>query len=471
MSLYVPKSKRNIWFDNKNFILNGKKNNRIKAILTPHAGLKYSGQIAAEAYSQIEWNNYDQIIMLSTHHSSGNYLPKSSRFYLEEYKKLFNLNDLNLGLQKDDSKFTKEHSWLMQMPFLPETKPICIILIGDYNPNLSTIINNKINDKTLLIVNTDLLHCDGQFVACPPNIDEFNRNTINTIINFGTDFETNSMCGTNAVKIFIDIARMRNFKQIETKYTTSREIEPIGTSVGYATILFESEQLGGKEKINLLEIPRRIMEMGKLWSTTNRNIGSLVQLFKTQYTWDGLPQKYGIFVTIEKYGKLRGCIGTFNLLEVGESIANRTLMSAFKDNRFNPIEKTELLSLTYKVNFLKKPRIIYPNKNQIPLDSIKISGFKFGIKEGHGITIYFGNRSATYLASVLVESFKIKNLEDLKIRWNELKESLFKKSGSITRLITKIESYYCKEFNEQETLDLSMSGGFKRFKVKVKKLY
>ena len=50
----------------ENFLidLKGNKISQIKAIMVPHAGLTYSGNIAQWAYKQIDWNNYDKIILI-----------------------------------------------------------------------------------------------------------------------------------------------------------------------------------------------------------------------------------------------------------------------------------------------------------------------------------------------------------------------------------------------------------------------
>ena len=46
----------------------------------------------------------------------------------------------------------------------------------------------------------------------------------------------------------------------------------------------------------------------------------------------------GIFVTIEKHNKLRGCIGTFDLSgNIYQKIIDYTYKAGFEDSRFKPI--------------------------------------------------------------------------------------------------------------------------------------
>jgi len=72
-----------------------------------------------------------------------------------------------------------------------------------------------------------------------------------------------------------------------------------------------------------------------------------------------LKKRVGTFVTIEKNGQLRGCIGTY--LPIRENIAEEVIYNAIaaatEDYRFGPIEKKELSSLSYTVYILNEPEL------------------------------------------------------------------------------------------------------------------
>lgn len=200
--------------------------------------------------------------------------------------------------------------------------------------------------------------------------------------------------------------------------------------------------------MNLLEIPRLTLQY-YFDNHKNLNKNKILDEMEKIYEFEKLNEKYGIFVTIEKNGKLRGCIGTFDLTSnLGRTIADKTLDSAFNDSRFKPIEKNELDELTYKVNFLSKSEIIYndSDKTDIQIYNLIKNDIIVGV---HGITIYFKNSSATFLASVLTDDFKITNftLDD----WNTISSSLRKKANGIGNII-KIERYKCQEFSEDNKL-------------------
>ena len=70
-----------------------------------------------------------------------------------------------------------------------------------------------------------------------------------------------------------------------------------------------------------------------------------------------LNKKAGVFVTINKNGNLRACIGTF--LPTEKNIAKETIANAnaaaTKDWRFGPIKKEEFPFLKYEVSVLSTP--------------------------------------------------------------------------------------------------------------------
>ncbi len=67
-----------------------------------------------------------------------------------------------------------------------------------------------------------------------------------------------------------------------------------------------------------------------------------------------LNEKAGVFVTIEKNGKLKGCIGTSQPTQknIAQEIINNAIAAATKDYRFGPISEEELPDLSFIVYVL-----------------------------------------------------------------------------------------------------------------------
>lgn len=73
-----------------------------------------------------------------------------------------------------------------------------------------------------------------------------------------------------------------------------------------------------------------------------------------------LNQKSGVFVTIEKNGELRGCIGTYlpTKENIAEEVIHNAIAAATEDYRFGPIKEKELPELLYKVYILSEPELV-----------------------------------------------------------------------------------------------------------------
>ena len=73
-----------------------------------------------------------------------------------------------------------------------------------------------------------------------------------------------------------------------------------------------------------------------------------------------IEKRAGAFVSIKKYGKLRGCIGTFLPAQktLAEEIFYNAVSAAAHDGRFEPIEEGELSRLVYSVDVLSTPEPI-----------------------------------------------------------------------------------------------------------------
>ena len=109
-------------------------------------------------------------------------------------------------------------------------------------------------------------------------------------------------------------------------------------------------------------------------------------------TEDVMNEKRGVFITINKQGRLRGCIGYHNNdIALYELVPDRALAAAFGDPRFQPLDKSELDDITIKIS------VYLTNVYQID----DISEFEMGV---HGIIMYKNGRGATYLPEVPIEA-------------------------------------------------------------------
>jgi len=106
-----------------------------------------------------------------------------------------------------------------------------------------------------------------------------------------------------------------------------------------------------------------------------------------------LKVKSGTFVTLNKKGSLRGCIGNLIPSEtIIESVKRNAINAAFHDYRFDPLTPKELDDVEIEVSILTEPE---PLKYEDPADLIS------KLKPGEdGVIIRCGASRATFLPKV-----------------------------------------------------------------------
>src|SRR5450830_1409912 len=138
---YVLKMQVEDYLNNANFL----DINNIKALICPHAGYIYSGQVAAYSYKQIINKKYDSIIIIS---------PSHSEFF--DYVSIFDGDAYStpLGRVNVDKKRSK---------LLTESSPFIPVVIGSQTRQNIHGIGKAIGkafkgENVLVIASTDLSH-------------------------------------------------------------------------------------------------------------------------------------------------------------------------------------------------------------------------------------------------------------------------------------------------------------------------
>ncbi|MDD3776045.1 MAG: AmmeMemoRadiSam system protein B [Actinomycetota bacterium] len=163
--------------DIKGFLSNSKYHNLsgIKALISPHAGYIYSGQVAAHAYRQIEGGGYQLALVIAPSHSEYfNYIsiyPGSSYATPLGYLEIDRKNSEKLAGQSRLIQFSarghqQEHSLEVQLPFLQVVLgdiPIIPMVMGNQDPSLVQELGQALGevfaaDNILIVGSTDLSH-------------------------------------------------------------------------------------------------------------------------------------------------------------------------------------------------------------------------------------------------------------------------------------------------------------------------
>ncbi|MGI6669936.1 MAG: AmmeMemoRadiSam system protein A [Acetivibrionales bacterium] len=142
--------------------------------------------------------------------------------------------------------------------------------------------------------------------------------------------------------------------------------------VGYAVARFiPGEELAGRSLLDKLESldKERLDEIRKMEDPYVSLARKALEMYVTNSTVIDVPdvlphemtsRRAGVFVSIKKSGRLRGCIGTIFPARnnIAHEIIHNAISAGTEDPRFSPVEENELDSLEYSVDVLGEPEAI-----------------------------------------------------------------------------------------------------------------
>jgi len=191
--------------------------------------------------------------------------------------------------------------------------------------------------------------------------------------------ENAAECGLRSVMIMCGA-----FDGLRVKSEVLNYEAPFG--VGYLAAEFRSD--GEADSLLPLIAPPAPPESDAYVKLARANIEHYVKTGEKIPLPDDLPAEMlnaraGVFVSIKKYGELRGCIGTVapTRTNVAAEILQNSVSACSKDPRFFPIEPRELASLTYSVDVLARPEPI-ADKSALDVKKygvIVTSGYRRGL--------------------------------------------------------------------------------------------
>ncbi len=124
----------------------------------------------------------------------------------------------------------------------------------------------------------------------------------------------------------------------------------------------------------------------------------------------------GVFVSIKKEGRLRGCIGTIEPTKknIAQEIIDNAISAATRDPRFNPIEENELSALTVSVDILSEAEDI-ESKEELDVKKYGVI-VSHGYKRGLLLPNLEGVDTIDYQISIALQKAGIKPNENYKLQ-------------------------------------------------------
>jgi len=375
---------------------------RILALVVPHAGLIYSGPVAAYSYKLLEGSGIDEVIICGPSH---HYPFQGSSVYgpgvtwhtplgsVPCDDKLCQALADKHGIEVIPAAHAKEHSVEVQLPFLQTVLSnfrIVPVVMAYQNKqaidNLaSALASLDIDEHTVMIASSDWQHyrpasigepLDSRGIACLQALDPDRL-----IAEMAS--EKVEMCGGGLVAAVTKAAIKKGANRARLlRYGDSGDISGDKHSVvGYAAIVIYRQEDKRETKADDPPIESETsMDGEKPYTLSNAERDTLLRIARqsiSEYLATGrVPEKAvpgklsepgAAFVTLEKKGMLRGCIGyTQAVAPLYRTVTECAVKAATEDPRFRPLSADELDSLDIEIS------VLTPLTEVKSLDEIKV---------------------------------------------------------------------------------------------------
>ena len=372
----------------------------IIALISPHAGYRYSGQVAAYGYKHIQDRDIRKIILIGqSHHegfkgasvyTNGSFKTPLGNVEIDEKSAKKLLNE-NADVKFYPEAFAKEHSIEVQLPFLQSMlKDFTIIPILIGSPTRQTFehliseLTEMMDGQTLMIASTDLSHYHGYSEAVEMDSKLISAIERLSVMNAGELVQTgkSEMCGSIPVIIAMEVAKRHGANLgVLFNYANSGDVtQEKDKVVGYASVGLIRSPYTDVEKKELLSIARNAITE---FVTDKKTIE--VDMKNPKLRTDG-----AVFVTIKEKGSLRGCIGHVQaIMPLYQSVIKNAIAASSSDPRFPPMTKDELQDIEIEISILSLMQKLKDVKN------IQIGK--------HGLVIRKGSQSGLLLPQVPIE--------------------------------------------------------------------
>ncbi len=433
-------------------------------IISPHAGLAYSGPIAAYGYSLLKNGNFDTVIIIATSHRynagkvsiySGDKVKSpigTSKVNKEVAQKLIAANP---NFESIPQVFKGgENSFETQLPFvqyqLPDAQIVPIMtattdysLLDDLADELISILE-RTDQKIAIVASSDMAH----FHPYKETVS-MDHHTIDLVLSMDIDGLKKEvqrgkceLCGFHSVYPFMKI--MKRFgadKPLMLAYQNSADITGDQYSshiVGYSSIVFPESELGIQKKdsdaeqgVYSKEEKKYLLDLARKSISYYLENGKRFQPKQPEY--EKLKEERAVFVTLNEYGNLRGCIGHMHAqMPLYKAVAQMAVSAAVEDPRFPKVKEKELKDIDIEIS------VLTPMEQITDWEQIRMGT--------DGVWIKKGWRSGVFLPQVATDTGwdRVTFLENLCAHKAGLQKDAYKDPS------TEIYIYQVEKFSEEE---------------------
>ena len=393
-----------------------------QAVIVPHAGYVFSGEVAASAFNRIPKRHpYKRIFLLGPSHRVGFSGASVDTLYAYAETPLGRVAiDIETGKELlKTASFTcrndahdREHCLEVQLPFLQmmyeEVPPIVPIVIGTQRLEILEDIADSLepyfNEENLFVISSDFSHYPSYKDAQTSDLylanaieqgglEEF-LNALRYIRKMDFIGQDTAACGACAIAVLLSMMDTQGRNQFDVDHVMYRNSgdSPYGDKdrvVGYNSIVITRNQKADEHLFHFSDDEKR----GMIAAARSAIYSALRMDYDGDITPVGILKEkgYGVFVTLHLNGRLRGCIGRFTSSDsLYETIQDMARSAAFSDPRFPSLSRSEAPRIDIEVSVLS------------PLKRISsVDEFKLG---RDGIYMIKGSRHGTFLPQVATET-------------------------------------------------------------------
>ena len=393
-----------------------------QAVIVPHAGYVFSGEVAASAFNRIPKRHpYKRIFLLGPSHRVGFSGASVDTMYAYAETPLGRVAiDIETGKELlKTASFTcrndahdREHCLEVQLPFLQmmyeEVPPIVPIVIGTQRLEILEDIADSLepyfNEENLFVISSDFSHYPSYKDAQASDLylanaieqgglEEFLK-ALRYIRKMDFTGQDTAACGACAIAVLLSMMDTQGRDRFDVDHVMYRNSgdSPYGDKdrvVGYNSIVISRNQKTDDHLFHFTDDEKK----GMIAAARS----AIYSALRMDYDGDATPvgilkeKGYGVFVTLHLNGRLRGCIGRFTSSDsLFETIQDMARSAAFSDPRFPSLSRSEAPRVEIEVSVLS------------PLKRISsVDEFKLG---RDGIYMIKGSRHGTFLPQVATET-------------------------------------------------------------------
>ena len=355
------------------------------AVVAPHAGLEYSGRVAAAAWRHAAAARPSRVVMLGFLHAGGPagvVMPRISAYETPLGRVPVDASGFDFPALPPD--VACDHSLEIQLPLAQKLLPgvpVAPLYAGSaaerVRKEAAQKIASALRPGDALLASTDLTHYGRRFGFTPfpldgetaSNLHALDREVIEAASSLDPVFflaelrrNGSTTCGVAPVSLLLEILGLlqgeEEIFQAQLDYMTTGDLNgDYSLSVGYAALGYFRESSFYLSEAAQRELVRSVE--ATLEQVRERGVERPVE---SEAEIEELDRRGGVFVSLHRQGELFGCIGRIGDEDSYRAAAPELALSALHDPRF-PTRLTAPEDLEIEISILTPfKRLVHPER-------------------------------------------------------------------------------------------------------------